>query len=92
MNKTDLCSYYDLLHSQFLTENQLDGRIELDRDGGTAFKIRFKNWVDSNSKCTFRRVNDLGRAYAGSQLQRTLRPLTHFWAFPLAANDQEGTS
>jgi two-component sensor histidine kinase len=26
-----------------LAENQLDGEIELDRDGGTAFKIRFKN-------------------------------------------------
>ena len=24
-------------------EDQLDGTIELDRDGGTTFKIRFKN-------------------------------------------------
>jgi len=26
-----------------LAENQLDGEIELDRDGGTSFRIRFKN-------------------------------------------------
>ena len=28
---------------QLLAENQLDGKIEVDRDGGTAFRIRFKN-------------------------------------------------
>ena len=27
---------------QLLAENQLDGKIELDRDGGTAFRIRFE--------------------------------------------------
>ena len=26
-----------------LAENQLDGKIEVDRDGGTAFRIRFRN-------------------------------------------------
>ncbi|MBT3260373.1 MAG: hypothetical protein HN366_28600 [Deltaproteobacteria bacterium] len=28
---------------QILAENQLDGTLELNRDGGTAFKIRFEN-------------------------------------------------
>ena len=28
---------------QLLAENQLDGKIEVDRDGGTAFRIRFRN-------------------------------------------------
>ena len=28
---------------QLLAENQLDGKIEVDRDGGTAFRIRFEN-------------------------------------------------
>ena len=27
---------------QLLAENQLDGKIEVDRDGGTAFRIRFE--------------------------------------------------
>jgi two-component sensor histidine kinase len=27
---------------QLLAENQLDGKIEVDRDGGTSFRIRFE--------------------------------------------------